>query len=98
MFYLDYLYVCIYGDNCSLLILPWYKIYHDDPLFLSYFWVTYMHIFHFAKGQENSNSRSKMAHLPLKVVKRGNFGNANECIMIGQITRGKMIKIHQNNS
>ena len=27
-----------------------------------------MHIFHFAKGQENFNSRSKMVHLPLSVL------------------------------
>ena len=25
-----------------------------------------MHIFHFVKGEENLNSRSKMAHLPLR--------------------------------
>ena len=26
-----------------------------------------MYIFHLAKGQENLNSRSKMAHLPLSI-------------------------------
>ena len=38
---------------------------HDDPLFLSHFWLIYVHIFHFGKYQELLNSRSKMAQLPL---------------------------------
>ena len=62
MFYLDYFYVCILRSG-SLLILTWYKSFHDDPLFLFHFWVTYMHIFYFAKGKKNVNSR---AHIPLK--------------------------------
>ena len=39
----------------------------DDPLFLSHFWLIYIHLFHFGKYQELFNSRSEMAHLPLKV-------------------------------
>ena len=43
-----------------------YKNLHDDPLFSSNFWLIYIHIFNFGKYQELFNSRSKMAHLPLK--------------------------------
>ena len=45
--------------------VSWNKNLHDDPLFLSHFWLIYIHIFHFGKYQELFNSRSKMAHLPL---------------------------------
>ena len=56
MFYLDCLYVCINRNNGSLLISTCHKSYHDDPLFSFHFWVAYMHICNFAKGQ--------MSHLP----------------------------------
>ena len=32
-----------------------------------------MYIFHLAKGQENLNSRSKMAHLPLRLDNTGTW-------------------------
>ena len=66
MFHLYYSYVCIYRNNGSLFISTWYKSLHDDPLFLLHFRFIYMHIFHFPKYKEMLNSRSKMAHLPLK--------------------------------
>ena len=48
--------------------VSWNKNLHDDPLFLSHFWLIYVHIFHFGKYQELLNSRSKMAHLPLRTL------------------------------
>ena len=53
--------------------VSWNKNMHDDPLFLSHFWHIYVHIFHFGKYQELLNSRSKMAHLPLKLKTMSRF-------------------------
>ena len=50
---------------------PGMKVPTMTPYFYSIFWIIYMYIFHLAKGQENFNSRSKMAHLPLKIMKNG---------------------------
>ena len=55
-----------YDHNVSIFSEAWNESFHDDPLFLFHFWVIYMYIFHFVKGQDNLNSRSKMAHLPLR--------------------------------
>ena len=61
-----YFYGSFYDNNVSIFSEPWNESYHDDPLFLFHFWIIYMYIFHLVKGQENLNSRSKMAHLPLR--------------------------------
>ena len=63
---LYYFCVRIYRNNGSLLISTWYKHLHDDHLFLLHYWFTYMHIYHCPKYYEVLNSRSKMAHLPLR--------------------------------
>ena len=47
------------------LVNPGMKVTTMTPFFYSIFGLYYMYIFHLAKGQENLNSRSKMAHLPL---------------------------------
>ena len=60
-----YFYGSFYDNNVSTFSEPWNESYHDDPLFLFHFWIIYMYIFHLVRGQENLNSRSKMAHLPL---------------------------------
>ena len=54
-----------YSKNAASLKSTYNKSVHDDPLFLSHFWLIYIHIFHFPKYLENLNSRSNMAHLPL---------------------------------
>ena len=63
-----FFYGSFYDNNVSIFSEPWNESYHDDPLFLFNFWIIYMYIFHLAKGQENFNSRSKMAHLPLSHI------------------------------
>ena len=60
-----YFYGRFYLINVSIFSEALNESFHDDPLFLFHFRVMYMYIFHFVKGQENFNSRSKMAHLPL---------------------------------
>ena len=64
-------YESFYGNNLSIFSETWNKSFHGDPLFLFHFWVIYMYIFHFVKGQDNLNSRSKMAHLPLSRSNKG---------------------------
>ena len=67
---LDYIVIAtlikVFRINIAIsLNVSWNNNLHDDPLFLSHFWLIYIHIFHFGKYQELFNSRSKMAHLPL---------------------------------
>ena len=51
------------------LVNPGMKATTMTPYFYSIFGLyRYMYIFHLAKGQENLNSRSKMAHLPLSAL------------------------------
>ena len=68
-----YFYGSFYDNKVSIFSEIWNDSFHDDPLFLFHFWVIYMYIFHFVKGQENLNSRSKMAHLPLKLENKEAF-------------------------
>ena len=63
-----YFYGRFYHNNVSIFSEAWNESFHADPLFLFPFQVMYMYIFHFVKGQENVNSRSKMAHLPLRCI------------------------------
>ena len=67
MTHLIYCYALFYGNNLSIVSETWNESFHDDPLFFFHFWVLYMYIFNFVKGQDNFNSRPKMAHLPLSM-------------------------------
>ena len=74
---LDYILIAplikVFSINIAIsLNVSWNKNLHDDPLFLSNFWLIYVHIFHFGKYQKLFNSRSKIAHLPL-----------SKCLMVG---------------
>ena len=51
----SYFYDCVLDENLR-----------DDPQFLFHFLNVYDDMTHFGKFQEHFNSRSKMAHLPLK--------------------------------
>ena len=48
-------------------VKPGMKVSTMTPYFYSIFGLYIMYIFHFVKGQEDLNSRSKMAHLPLRI-------------------------------
>ena len=48
----------MYGNDNIILTEPWWP-----PIFITFVTYVYMHIFRFAKCQENVNPRYKMVHL-----------------------------------
>ena len=89
---LDYILIAplikVFRTNIAIsLNVSWNKNLHDDPLFLFHFWLIYVHIFHFGKYQELFNSRSKMAHLPLKPIFHQNAKYLALGVGVGQCPR-----------